>query len=292
LAVKGEPEANTLSAIGQLITAVDSPLRLAALVTMALCATFFFWRQSDLKSFENTTRAVPEADRLKAIGIRFGTRPQSGVSAQAWLKARRQLFLFLAYVSTLFGALAMATLVWYQASSIDRNLTEIRRDFAPVQQKLNEYDLAARNLNEAFSHAGPRAFDPDPETDRDITQAMDRYNRIYDDIRINQLQYLAPVLRWFNANPGLKQRAQELVTIVLDDVHMRGIRGFNTICDRARSAHERHVSGALAEPSILSQERLLEDSRTLSQQVATVADLLAALKNKIDVFHREVLKDG
>lgn len=216
--------------VATLIAAVsNSPLALAALIVLVVAATILFYKQSKLRAVARTLDTLPEKDRLERIRLDYGVRPRQGVSAQTWLRSRRQEFLFLGFVSSLLTGLLLAIVV--HGSVVQRpggaHVHELRQSYAVLSSRLAAYELAARDMRNAFVLAGENAIGPDAATAEILSQAIGHYNDVYEDLRTNQKLYLQPVLRWLEDRPDLASEAHGVVQFALQDLHQTCLLQFN-----------------------------------------------------------------
>jgi hypothetical protein len=217
--------------VASLLPAIsDSPFALAGLIVLVVAATLLFYKQSKLRALAKTIDTLPEKDRLERIRLDYGVRPRQGVSAQTWLRSRRQEFLFMGFVSSLLTGLLLALVV--HGSVIARpggaHVHELRRDYAVLSSRLAAYELAARDMRNAFVLAGENAIGPDVATAAILTGVIEHYNDVYEDLRVNQELYLEPVLRWLEARPDLAGEASGVVQFALQDLHQTCLLQFNS----------------------------------------------------------------
>ena len=71
------------------------------------------------------------------------------------------------------------------------------------------------------------AIGPDAATAQILTQAIQSYNTIYEDLRTHQQLYLQPVVRWLDARPDLASEARGVVQFALQDLHQTCLLQFN-----------------------------------------------------------------
>lgn len=208
----------------------DSPLALVGLIVLIAAATLLFWKQSQLRTLARTIEALPESDRLERIRLDYGVRPRRGISAQAWLHSRRQDFLYRGYVSSLFTALLIVIVLVGKLVQKPGGVhaAELRQNYAVLTSKLAGYELAARDMRNAFVLAGENAIGPDNATAAILTDRIQRYNDIYEDLRKNQQLYLEPVVRWLDDRPDLANETNGVVQFALQDLHQACLIQFNS----------------------------------------------------------------
>jgi len=262
----------------------SSPLAMVGLIVLAVAATFLFWKQASFRSLAKTLESLPERDRLERIRIDYGARPKAGVSAQNWLRSRRQEFLFWGYLSTLFVALLAFLVLFGKTVDVPGGVhqQELKRSFSGFRDKLAAYELAARNLRNAFEMAGANAIEPDPETDQALTAKIEKYNAIYTELRTNQREYVEPVVRWLDERGELANEVHGVVQYVMEDLHHAGILQFNHIAYR-RTQQFRAQKGLTPEAKDGSALRLIR-----AEGATEIHDLAYKVDGLLDVLSRRM----
>jgi len=224
------------NALGALSVAASSPLAAILLAVLIGSATFLYWKQAGYKSLASTLELVPEADRLERIRIDYGVRPKEGVSATDWLSSRHQSFVFWSYIVTIAVVFLGFVVIYGRTIAIPGGVhrTELIDAFSKLQGKVAAFDLAAKSARDAFVLAGENAIDPDAETDAILTKEIERYNAVYDDLRVHQASDTSSVTRWLDKMPDLATQVAALTTFALNDVHQDGVLELNVAAFKHR----------------------------------------------------------
>jgi hypothetical protein len=101
--------------------------------------------------------------------------------------------------------------------------------FPSFYARLEHYELAAKNLSDAFAYSGAAAIDPDEETDHILTIKVHEYNEIYHDLRLHREAYAEEVVRWLDDTPSLARDVEGIFDYALNDVHQGGLLQLNEI---------------------------------------------------------------
>jgi hypothetical protein len=255
----------------------NSPLALVGLIVLLVSATVLFWKQSQLRSLARTLEAVPEGDRLERIRLDYGVRPRSGVSAQTWLRSRRQEFLFLGFVSSLLTGLLIFIAVYGRV--VQRpggaHADELRHSFAVLDGKLTAYELAARNMRNAFVLAGENAIGPDKATASILTESIQRYNSVYEDLRTNQKLYLEPILRRLEDRPDLASEANGVIQFAMQDLHQACLLQFNSAAYQRTMALRAMPSDASPQEVELMRAKGALEIQNLGTKANALLDVLS-----------------
>ncbi len=100
---------NTLKALPGI---AGSPLAVVAYIVVIGSWVVSYLRTARFKILMDRIRALPEADRKAVVQLEMNTVLPASISAEQWLRSRRQLYIVVAYVLTLLAALLLLTLAF------------------------------------------------------------------------------------------------------------------------------------------------------------------------------------
>jgi hypothetical protein len=152
---------------------------------------------------------------------------------------------------------------------------------------MEQFILSARNVREVFGRAGPAAVDPDLQTDADITRALERYNLIYEDLRINEQAYVDVVVHWLEGEIATQRKIQDAIGLALQNVHRQGILKFNTIYERATRVRKLRQTGLVDASGDIAKEvssgtaDLVTYITSIDADLKTLEDLMRTLREEI-----------
>ncbi len=284
----------------QLGQVADKPVALLALVALIAAATLLFLKNRELRSLDAATRALPEKHRLEAIKQRFRTQPREGISAHAWLKSRRQVFLFFGYLATL---LAVVVVIATVLQNVRRrpggsNHRQLREAYTVFHTKIEAFILEARNIRNVFAFVGEKAVEPDQNVDADLTKAIKSYNATYHDLRTNQVRYVSSVTHWLEDQPETRSRVQAVFSLAMNRVHRLGVFKLNVLY--RRMVKTRSLRGALAAETAANREAVNQQiaqekaasKDELDEVVETINQELTALESVFGDLTREILSNA
>jgi hypothetical protein len=91
-----------------------SPFAFVAYIIVILSWLYYSLNNRRLRIISSSIKDLPEKDRLKLIQKEYNTLPKEGISAQAWIKSRKQMFLLIGFISLLIAAIIIVVLSLYR----------------------------------------------------------------------------------------------------------------------------------------------------------------------------------
>lgn len=88
--------------------AASSPFAFVAYVCVVAAWLYAATSRHRLNVMAKMIKDLPEHERIKVIEREYGTTPRAGLSAEQWIRARLHALLFLAFLSLLIAAIAVA----------------------------------------------------------------------------------------------------------------------------------------------------------------------------------------
>lgn len=104
-------------------TAATSPYALIAYLCLVAAWVYIATRGFRLRHISKIIMAVPENDRAALLAKEYNTTPRKGLSAEQWIRSRKQLLLFLAFISLVVAVAVVA---------VTAMLTPTKRPQSPV----------------------------------------------------------------------------------------------------------------------------------------------------------------
>jgi hypothetical protein len=171
------------------------------------------------------------------------------------------------------------------------NGVALREAYAVLHSKLAAYELAARNLRNAFDLTGERAIAPDADTDRFLMDVIGRYNLAYNGLRENRAVYAQSVVKHLNGRAELSKQVGEVITFALEDVHRRGPLTLNEAAYRrdqeAKAIQEQNAPDCATKISELRAKALPDIRTSIGQtdiQLALYEKKFAELTRSIEEY--------
>ena len=88
--------------------ASSSPFAFLAYLFVVVVFAYVTVAQYRLKRIASIIKDVPEADRAKLLAKEYNTLPAHGLSAEQWIKSRRQMLWFWSFAAVLGAFLVLA----------------------------------------------------------------------------------------------------------------------------------------------------------------------------------------
>lgn len=130
--------------------AATSPLAFVAYVVVVAAWTYSFVARNRLQTISRLITDIPEAERAEIIRREYNTTPRSGLSAEQWIRVRKQTLLFLSLLATLVAVVAIAAMA--QARS-----TATTDEFPRFENPIEEGRLDSENRSRLASSEEARS---------------------------------------------------------------------------------------------------------------------------------------
>src|SRR5690242_621274 len=89
---------------------LTGPYALAAYALVVVAWLFYGTARRRLQIISSVLKDVPEHERATLLAREYNVTPKAGVSAEQWLRARKQTFLFMAFALTVLLVVGLAIL--------------------------------------------------------------------------------------------------------------------------------------------------------------------------------------
>jgi hypothetical protein len=89
--------------LGALKTAGTNPIALVGYLVVVAAWVYVKTTDGRLKFIAKTIKDLPETDRLEILKKEYNTTPRKGLSAEEWIKSRKQLLLFFGFITTVLA---------------------------------------------------------------------------------------------------------------------------------------------------------------------------------------------
>jgi len=93
--------------IDGLKVAALSPFAFIGYVAVVAAWAYVVSARNQLRHFAEDLKQLPETDRWKAVQKRYNVFPKEGLTAEDYLRSRRQSLLFLAFLSMVVAAVVV-----------------------------------------------------------------------------------------------------------------------------------------------------------------------------------------
>jgi hypothetical protein len=117
------------SLIEGLKAAALSPYAFIGYVAVVAAWAYVVSARNQLRHFADDLRQLPEADRWSAVQKRYNVFPREGLTAEDYLRSRRQSLLFLAFLSIVIAVVAVVTVAMTQETRRQETSAETSTDW-------------------------------------------------------------------------------------------------------------------------------------------------------------------
>lgn len=114
---------------------ISSPYAVTACVILVATWAYVSSAQIRIKKVTRAIRHIPEEQRKEILLQEYKTVPSDGISAAQWLRSRRQMMFFFAYVATLASLLTV--LLFFlniDSTTPNQNISKISQLAPPIKQ--------------------------------------------------------------------------------------------------------------------------------------------------------------
>jgi len=134
-------------------TAATSPYALIAYVCLLAAWVYIAARGFRLRQISKIIMAVPENDRAALLAKEYNTTPRKGLSAEQWIRSRKQMLLFLAFIALVVAVAVVAVTTILTATRGAQGQARIRiLDVVPVVP--SQSGAAFPGINIYYDNAG------------------------------------------------------------------------------------------------------------------------------------------
>lgn len=98
----------------------SSPYAFVAYICVVAAWLYSAIARNRLKHVSKIIKEIPEKDRRDVILREYNTNPRAGLSAEQWIRARRDILFFVSFLSTLIAALLIVVIA-VSRTTIDKN---------------------------------------------------------------------------------------------------------------------------------------------------------------------------
>lgn len=108
-----------------------SPMALVGYLVVAAAWVYVTTTSGRLKQITKAIKDLPERDRLVILKKEYNTTPRNGLSAEEWIRARKQLLWFFAFVTTILALVVLVlTAILRPIASTPETIVPLKGPFA------------------------------------------------------------------------------------------------------------------------------------------------------------------
>jgi hypothetical protein len=145
--------------LSQLRSVGTSPYAFAAYIAVVAAWVYTTVARHRLNKVAEVLKNLPPKDRLKLIEQEYKTSPRSGLSAEQWIRARRQTLLLVAFLSVLICATVVVIIAFVLSfSGANVDLAEMRESIKVLRADSQEIRAGLLALVKTVPNLQPKAF--------------------------------------------------------------------------------------------------------------------------------------